>query len=421
MLGALGLAASLLSPMPAVQTAPPAEPTTTGVEVLVEVRVHGNHTTPDAEVLQIAGVEVGKPLDRGAVERIASRLRASDRFTAVDVRKRYRSLADTSAVVLVLLVQEKPLPVGPPMLRPVQTLRDRFMFLPILSYTDGYGFTYGARGSFANLLGPYSRVSVPLTWGGVKRAAFEGERTFRRGPISRVEGVLSVSSRENPHYRLDDRRVEVTGRVERQIAPALRVGARAGWTDVAFGDVDETFASYGADVTFDTRSDPTFPRNAVLATAGWDVMDRSAGPAMNRYRLDARGFVGVIGQSVLSVRALYAHADNPLPAYQQWLLGGASTLRGYRAGFAAGDNLAASSIELRVPITSPMNAGKLGVTIFADTGTTYLHGQHLRTAQFRTGAGAGFFFIATIFQLNVDVASNLSGGTRVHVSSGFQF
>jgi outer membrane protein assembly factor BamA len=418
MLGPLVLAASLLSP--AVQTAPPAASTTTGVEVLAEVRVHGNHTTPDAEVLQIAGVEVGKPLDPAAVARIGSRLRDSDRFMAVDVRKRYRSLTDTRAVVLILLVQEKPLPDGPPILRPVQTLRDRFMFLPILSYTDGYGFTYGARGSFANMLGPHSRVSVPLTWGGVKRAAFEGERTFRRGPISRVEGAFSLSSRENPHYRLDDQRLEIMGRVERQIGPALRIGARVGWTDVAFGDVDETFASYGADLTFDTRSDPAFPRNAVLATAGWEVMDR-AGPAINRYRLDARGFVGVIGQSVLSVRALYARADRPLPAYQQWLLGGAATLRGYRAGFAAGDNLAASSIELRVPITSPMNAGKLGVTIFADTGTTYPHGQRLRTAQFQTGAGAGFFFIASIFQLNVDVASNLSGGTRVHLSSGFQF
>ena len=33
-------------------------------ERLAEVRVHGNHTTPDDDVLRIAGLTVGQPIDR---------------------------------------------------------------------------------------------------------------------------------------------------------------------------------------------------------------------------------------------------------------------------------------------------------------------------------------------------------------------
>ena len=52
------------------------------------------------------------------------------------------------------------------------------MFLPIVSYSEGYGFTYGARASFVDVLGEGGRVSVPLTWGGTRRAAVEIEKTF---------------------------------------------------------------------------------------------------------------------------------------------------------------------------------------------------------------------------------------------------
>ena len=49
------------------------------------------------------------------------------------------------------------------------------------------------------------------------------------------------------------------------------------------------------------------------------------------------------------------------------------------------------------------------------------HGSRLRDARMHSGAGAGLFFIATVFQLNVDVARAFDGGTRVHVMTGFSF
>ena len=59
---------------------------------------------------------------------------------------------------------------------------------------------------------------------------------------------------------------------------------------------------------------------------------------------------------MLAVRGLSITTDAPLPVYEQNLLGGAANLRGYDAGYKAGDNLAAASAELRIPLTSPLTS-----------------------------------------------------------------
>jgi outer membrane protein assembly factor BamA len=401
----------------------------TQADVIAEIRIHGNYATTDADVIRLSGVSVGQPLAADAVDAVAKRLRASGRFQSVDVRKRLRSLTDPTQVALIIIVQEFPTSeagdITPP--NPIRRLREKLMFLPIVSYADGYGLTYGGRASFVHLLGRDGRVSVPLTWGGMKRAAVEIEKTFSGGPISRLDGGASISRRENPYFRIDDDRQELWAHADRRIAGDLRVGASLGWTDVSFAALDDRFVRYGLDVTYDTRRDPVFPRNAVYARVGWDALDFRAHPTVHRTSLEGRAYAGVFGQNVVSVRARYDGADGPLPAYEQALLGGASTLRGFRAGSFVGDNRLVSSIELRMPISSPLNAGKAGVDIFLDSGTVYDDGQKLRHARFRHGIGAGLFFSATIFQINADIAYGLDKGPgegrswRFHLMSGFQF
>ena len=55
------------------------------------------------------------------------------------------------------------------------------MFMPILYGEDGYGLTYGARLAYAGAAGRRSRVSFPLTWGGLKRAGAELDLPFAHG------------------------------------------------------------------------------------------------------------------------------------------------------------------------------------------------------------------------------------------------
>ena len=95
------------------------------------------------------------------------------------------------------------------------------MWLPILRFEDGYGFTYGARMSFVNVLGKRSRVSVPLSWGGERRASVEVERGFEHGPLTRVLATGGVWRREHPSLDIGDRREGATLLAERAVTPVV--------------------------------------------------------------------------------------------------------------------------------------------------------------------------------------------------------
>jgi hypothetical protein len=395
-------------------------------EVVGEIRVHGNAFVLDSEVLRLAGIAVGQPLAPEAPEQIRQRLEKSGAFESVEVRKRYRSLDDPSDVALILLVHERQGHTSELVSEKPSTwarVKGRVMFLPILGYDDGYGFTYGGRFSTIGLFGGGERVSVPLTWGGTRRAAVEVERTFKSGPLTRVESTFGIAQRENPRYEIDDQRVTWTGRAERSFAGIVRAGVDTAQGTVDFGGLEDRLWTIGADIALDTRGDPAFPRNAVRLGASWNALHvRGVQPTANRYVADARGYLGVIGQAVLAGRVQYATADAPVPIYERLLLGGAANLRGFDTGAFDGDRLLTASAELRVPVTSVLNGSKLGLTAFMDAGKALDVGEPFEQASWHRGVGGGVFLIAAIFRVNLDVAHGLkTGDTRVHLSSGFSF
>jgi outer membrane protein assembly factor BamA len=394
-------------------------------ETIAEVRVHGNATLSDEAVLKLAGITVGGALDAGGTDAVEKRLRDSGRFDEVQVRKRYRTLA-MDEVALVLLVHEKPgiSPTGePPSLG--RRLRSRLMFFPIFYYDDGYGWTYGGRTTVRDALGKGTRLSAPLSWGATKRAAIEADRTFVTGPLTRLSGSFGIVQRENPHFLVDDRRTELQARAERRLFGRVTLGGELGRTNVTFSPLNERFWTTGADATLDTRNDPMFPSDAVLASAGWSRLHgigaTTFGASVDRYRLDARGFKRLFGQNVIAVRAAYDTASAPLPQYEQWLLGG-SSLRGVPSGTFAGDKRFLWSAELRVPFSSPLSVGRVGFNVFMDGGATALYGERIWDQPRHRSAGAGLFLIATVLQLNFDVSRSIDGhSTRFHFGTGFTF
>ena len=393
--------------------------------IVGEVRVHGNHTTPDADILAIIGDVVGKPATDQLIAEIDRALEQSGRFDGVEVRKRFRSIDDPDDILLMIVVDEFPgideLDVARGKVPgPVSRFWQSGMFLPILHSEDGYGFTYGLRTSFVDRLGPRSRISVPLTWGGERQAKVQLERSFQSGAIERVAGEFGVIRRENPHYEIGDRRVTAAARVESAPSRWLRFGAGARRDDVVFGDVDDRVTRFGGDVTIDTRVDPAFPRNAVHGTFGIDRLRFAAGDA-NQKKADVRGYIGLFGQNVLALRALSITTDAPLPPYEHNLLGGAANLRGYDAGHKAGDNLAAASAELRIPLTSPLNVGRFGVKAFVDWGAAYGVGDKLSDQTFDRGIGGGAYLHLTVVSISLDVARSLTGNTRFHFGMGVTF
>jgi outer membrane protein assembly factor BamA len=391
--------------------------------VVGEVRIHGNHTTPNADILAIVGDVVGKPATDQLIAEVQIKLERSGRFDGVEVRKRFRSIDNPDDILLMIVVDEVPgideLDLTP---GPMKRFWSSGMFMPILHSEDGYGFTYGVRTSFVDRLGPRSRISVPLTWGGERQAKVQLERSFKSGAIERVSGEFGIARRENPHYEIGDRRIGYAARVESAPARWLRVGGGGGMDDVRFGDtISDTVSRLGGDVTIDTRVDPAFPRNAVHATFGLDRVTFDGGNAKQR-KADVRGYLGLFRQTVLAVRGVSITTDRPLPPYEHNLLGGAANLRGYDAGYKAGDNLLAVSAELRVPLTSPLDIGRFGVKAFVDAGTIYGVGEKLKDQDLvDRGIGGGVYLQLTVVSLSLDVARSRQGDTRYHFGMGVTF
>jgi len=418
------VAAPRVVPPVAVGTAAAAQ--VQAAEVIAEVRVHGNHLTPDDEVVQIAGVVIGAPFTATSIAEITARLRASDRFDTVEVLKRFASIEDLSKIVVVMIVNEGPVRIVMPTApgQPARVLKRRglrnLMFMPLIDAEDGYGLTYGVRLAYLGVAGGRSRLSFPLTWGGFKRAGIELDRTFGQGPFSRVEVGASIDRRRNPAYEEEDDRKRVWGRFERAAGP-VRASVTGMWQRIGFGSLDEDVRSIGGAIAFDTRLDPILPRNAVFATAAVDRCFFDAGDPITRTRLDGRGYIGVVGQTVLEVRVLREDASAAVPVYMRSLLGGWSNLRGFKAGFLTGDTLVAGSLELRVPLSSPLDIGKMGVSLFVDSGTAYDKGQRFRDQPLHTGAGGSVWLAVAAFRMSLAVAHGRGSGTRISFGGGFMF
>ena len=403
-------------------------------QVVAGIQIQGNTATPDDEISRLAAVRIGMPFEETTPAVVAERLRKAKHFDRVEVLKRYASIADLSQILLVVIVDEGAVKVertGDPD-APTRVVRSRplnLMFLPILTREDGYGFTYGVRFARVGLLGKDSRISFPLTWGGEKKAAAELDKSFESGPVDRVLAGVSISRRTNPFFDLDDDRRRVWLRGEREVFPKVRVGGTGGLQQASFpGAGEDLFTQIGADVTVDTRLDPVLARNAIYARAAWDHLNFQDGPAhdgpfpsANRLELDARGYIGLVGQNILVLRALRQDSDHPLPPYLKPLLGGMANLRGFKAGDDIGDTLMTTSAELIVPLTSPLNFGKLGVSVFVDAGTVYDKGERLSDQTLKQGYGGSVWLSAAFLRLNVAVAHGRGGSTRAHVGFSLSF
>jgi outer membrane protein assembly factor BamA len=395
-------------------------------EVVTDIRIQGNVLTPDEEMRRLTGVEVGATFTADMPEKVADRLRATHKFERVEVLKRFGSIADASQIVLVVIVDEGPVKLegfgeGNEPARVVKRRGFGTLWFPLLDFEDGYGFSYGVQLAKTKVAGENSRLSFPLTWGGTRQAGAELEKTFKRGPLTRVETGANLVGRTNPFFEEDDNRERLWVRAERAFGTPLRVGATAGWQHVSFMNTTDRFTQAEADVTFDTRLDPMLARNAVYARAAIEHFDFQHATAATRTELDGRGYIGLYRQNILVLRALRQDSDVPLPPYLQPMLGGMANLRGFSAGSAIGDTLVAGTAEIRAPLTSPLSIGKAGVSAFVDIGTVYDKGQRIEDQHFSRGFGGGVWFAATAIHLNLVVAHGIGAGTRVHFGTTLSF
>jgi outer membrane protein assembly factor BamA len=395
-------------------------------DTIVDIRVHGNQIATDAEVVELSGLKPGDPFGPTTVADVTKRLETSKRFDHVTVLQRFASIADPTRILIVIVVDEGPVRVelgerpGDPVTVVKRGVVRDFLYLPILDWEDGYGLTYGVTIAKPGVTAPSGRLSVPLTWGGTRQAGVTFDRPVTKGPFTRILLGGVIEQQTNPAFQVADARRRAWARGERAMGH-WRAGATATWQHVSFGAAADDVRSLGADLTFDTRVDPILPRNAVFTTASVEHLQFASGGATNRVEVESRGYIGLVGQTTLAIRGLFDDADRGLPPYLEPMLGGWSNLRGFAAGSFVGDALVAGSLELRVPLTSAVHLGKLGVSVFVDEGTTYLKGQRLSEAAWHTGTGGSVWLAATILELGVSVARSNGGGVRVNVGGGITF
>ncbi len=411
-------------------------------QVVAGIQVQGNTATPDDEIRRLAAVEIGMPFEETTPAVVAERLRKAKHFDRVEVLRRYASIADPSQIMLVIIVDEGPVKIvmtGDPE-HPTRVVRKRWpnlLVLPIVRREDGYAPTFGARLGLPDKFGKQSRISFPLMWGGTKSGGIDVEKRLSEGFFDRITASATVSRRRNLTYDVDDDRASVTLRAERELKRQLRFGVIGGWQHVSFKGVADRFAQIGADVRYDTRVDPILPRDAVFLRAGVDQFAFGNAPteisddpkqytgyrgSLTKTDLDARGYIGVpLTQSVLALRGYRVDANRPMPPYMQPEIGGLSTLRGFPAGYAAGDTMVTMSAEVIVPLNSPLKVGRFGVTAFTDRGAVYDKGESLSDQTMLVGYGGSVWFAATLFRLNVAVAHGRGEGTRAHVGGTVTF
>jgi outer membrane protein assembly factor BamA len=378
-------------------------------ETISEVVIRGNIKTPDETITRLAGIQIGIPATALALEDVKQKLLLTGKFEWVDAVKRYRSLSRTDKVVLTITVKEKP------------SALSKFMFFPIISGSDEYGLNYGGSAAAKDLLGLKEKISVPLTWGGTRRAAVKGEFSLRNPVFQTMTATGEISRKDNPHYRKGDFRKEIQATLRRRLY-RFEFNVQTGWTDVRFDAQSAYLANVGASAIFDTRQDINFPRDAVYAGVSYKRLSiLNGGSGYNLYALDLRGYKGFVGQAIIAGQFLYRGVNGRLPNYERPFLGGANTLRGYEAGAFTGDNSATASLELRMPLTSLRKIYHAGIDVFMDSGAIYDHGMSLGSARFKHSAGLGTYFLLAGFGLKADLAYNVHDAFRVHFSTGFRF
>ena len=124
---------------------------------------------------------------------------------------------------------------------------------------------------------------------------------------------------------------------------------------------------------------------------------------------------------MLFLRVFRQDADTSLPAFLKPLLGGVANLRGFDPGQEVGDTLVAGTIEVLVPVNSPLTFARVGVSVFSDAGAAYNKGQRLSDQTLLHSYGAGVWFAAAFLRLSIDVAHGVGGSTHVQLGGTVAF
>jgi outer membrane protein insertion porin family len=117
----------------------------------------------------------------------------------------------------------------------------------------------------------------------------------------------------------------------------------------------------------DTRSDPYHPRSGAYQRLSAEFAGVIlGGTEFNKYVLDTRRFFRLGQKNAIGMRLLVGAVTGDAPYLEQFLIGGAETLRGFRTDRFVGTRMAILNTEFRMPVSDNL----LGV-VFVDVGDAW--------------------------------------------------
>ena len=372
----------------AIPPAALAQPTDTlEGRIVREVRVTGLRNLSPESVERHLATKAGEPFQRATLAVDQRRLDELRLFTTVRMEPRL----ENDGVVLDVSVTE--------------TLR----LLPVLiiRVTDENGLSAGPGLRAINLLGHGSQTGVALRFGGETGVSVTVDATtMTPGTWMRHVG-FSYTSRENELYNFDERATTADVRLARNWNHGLRTGVVGDVLAIDTGSSGASLSDDGTDVvptlggfvTLDTLDSSTNPRSGTWAEA---EVDRLFGNASSwTFIVDGRRFQRLSDRHGLGLFSLATFQTGEvgvgLPAYLQFDLGGANSVRGWTLGSRRGRNQFIGTAEYTY-VAQPVRpftvkglnlyAG-LQVVGFADLGRAWDGGSDQETESAIDGYGVG--------------------------------
>jgi outer membrane protein insertion porin family len=172
--------------------------------------------------------------------------------------------------------------------------------------------------------------------------------------------------------------------------------------------IDENLTSYlAARVRWDTRDNTIHPHT------GWNLGFKSdlAFTALGgdyefqRYRLEINRYLQLFTPAhVLALRLWAQHVNGIAPYYEQSIIGGGWTARGFKASRFIDNAMTLASAEYRVIIYK-----RLGGVLFGDAGRVYPGLQDITFEDWKANVGAGLRYYVSGFAVRFDVGYSEEG------------
>lgn len=170
-------------------------------------------------------------------------------------------------------------------------------------------------------------------------------------------------------------------------------------------------------VIYDTRDDIFNPHSGWWCSLQAEFAGRFLGGDYDysKYVLDVRNYIGTGENATLALRFVGGIADTELPSFEQFSVGGVSTLRGYDLYEFQGEKMLVFNLEYRFDI-----AKNTQLVVFGDAGYAWSLGEEIRFADLKTGYGIGLRFDTPIGPIRLDYGIGEEGG-QTYVSIGQTF